>query len=240
MESLASILHGIKERVQANPYQEAPLPTPLPCPLCKGQGFLSYGATLGEALFGEVRSCDCQLLTELVSSLDAFRVNPKYPDLSKALDAVHYWVEGTGPSILVLAGKRGVGKTHLSEGASVALALRRQSRWFLTDRQLDSMIRRSFDDNSTDDLLQMLDKEPNLGIDDFGTVARAPTLLSLVDDVINLRWIGARKGNTRTLITTNLAPNELEPRMRSRLQDVTRARTVVIAAPDYRSNPWGG
>lgn len=242
MESLASILQGIKERVQANPHEERLPPEPAPCPLCKGQGFLSYGARLGEPFFGEVRACDCQLLTELVSSLDAFKLNPQYPDLTKALDATWEWVNGMGPSILVLAGKRGVGKTHLSEGAALALALSRQPRWFLTDRQLDSMIRRSFDNDSTDDLIQMLDKELNLGIDDFGTVARAKdgSILSIVDDVINLRWIGARNGDTRTLITTNLAPDELEPRMRSRLQDATRARTVVIGAPDYRNDPWGG
>ena len=239
MESLGSILQGIKERVETNPHREPETPVEPPCPKCNGNGWISLGLRVGEPGFGEAFRCVCRIDLERAATLDNFKPNPAYPDLLKARSAVQDWIDGEGPPILLLAGRRGVGKTHLAEAANLTLELRRLPRRYFTDRSLDLMIRRSFDDDSTDALLHELEKERHLIIDDFGTVARAAAILSLVDDIINLRWERARKTDARTLITTNLAPDELAPRMRSRLQDATRARTVVIAAPDYRLNPWG-
>jgi len=179
-----------------------------------------------------VYPCVCQY--QGVETLDNFNPNPQYADLGKALAAVGEWVAATGPSILVLSGERGVGKSHLALAARHALGLKGESCLCVTDYQLDQAIRKSFDNQITDEIIGGYAKAPRLIIDDFGTVARAETMKGLIDALFNERWIGARDGAAWTLITTNQSGADMTARIQSRLEDQTRSLVVVMDAPDYR------
>lgn len=233
MESLADILKrvGTKRGATLPPKPEG---EPV-CGDCNGTGWVTVHVPVGDPSFGKSYQCKCQF-SDLEESLDNFNLDPKYPDLSLALEATRNWLSGQGPAMLVLAGEAGVGKTHLALAARNHLNRSRLANRLITDRDLDSMIRRSFDQNTTEDLLRIdLGKQPWLIIDDFGTVARVKdsTMESHVDDLFSLRWKGVGDG-LRTMITTNLSSDDLHPRIRSRFNDHARSRYMIIEAPDYR------
>jgi len=204
------------------------------CPFCRGFKFISKHVRVGHPEFGASFPCRCQLLAD-GPTLDNFIVGANV-DLKLAKEAVTHWLEGRGPALVVLMGPRGVGKTHLALAAVYEFQRRFQSCLMITDRELDSMLRQSFEGNQTDDILRGLRAERNLIIDDLGVVARDPTgtLAALMDSIMDDRWKLAREGDHRTLITTNLRQTDLPARMASRFGDKTRARALEISAPDYR------
>ena len=219
----------VGERGTYDPPPEQPL-----CPFCRGSKFISKHVRVGHPDFGLPFPCRCQLLAD-GPTLANFIVGANV-DLKLAKEAVIHWLDGQGPALVVLMGPRGVGKTHLALAAVYECLRRFQSCLMITDRELDSMLRQSFDDNRTDDILRTLRMERHLIIDDLGVVARDPTgtLAALMDSIMDDRWKLAREGDHRTLITTNLRQTDLPARMASRLNDATRARALEIAAPDYR------
>jgi chromosomal replication initiation ATPase DnaA len=206
-----------------------------PCPMCKGFGIVSRAVPVGHEDFGLEFPCQCRLLEGSQESFANF-VAGNNVDLKHALEATMNWVSGQGPAFLVLKGPRGVGKSHLGLAACHALHRLHRHYWMIADAAIDRAMRRSFDTDGTDYLIQAFQDEPNLILDDLGLTARKETgtLAGLLDSIINDRWIGARDGSKRTMITTNVEPRDLPARMASRLNDATRARAVEINAPDYR------
>lgn len=233
MQSLGEILKSIHaKKGEALPPEPVGKP---PCVVCGGRGWVGTYARVGDPGFGQVYQCTCEF-DDLDESLDNFNVDPAHPDLALALEATRNWLDGTGPGMLVLAGEPGVGKTHLALAARNQLWRSHGPARLITDRELDSMIRKSFDQNTTDDLLRIeLGKQSWLIIDDFGTVARVKdsTMESHVDDLFALRWKGIVVG-LRTMVTTNLSSDDLHPRIRSRFNDQSQSRYLIIDAPDYR------
>ena len=77
-----------------------------------------------------------------------------------------------------------------------------------------------------------------LVMDDFGTQNATPWAQEKLFQIINYRYIN----KLPTVITTNLILDEIESRIRSRLQDADFVKYIRITAPDYRrptetSNP---
>ncbi|HEY5728523.1 MAG TPA: ATP-binding protein, partial [Anaerolineales bacterium] len=77
-----------------------------------------------------------------------------------------------------------------------------------------------------------------LVMDDFGTQNATPWAQEKLFQIINYRYIN----KLPTVITTNLILDEIESRIRSRLQDTDFVKYIRITAPDYRrptetSNP---
>jgi len=231
MESLGTILKRVVKVGQNGPYEPEP-ERGLICPKCQGTGWISRDVRVGDPDFGQAFRCECRF-PDMLETLDNFKFDPRYPDLKLAHEATQNWVAGKGPCILVLSGPRGVGKSHLLMATRNALILDRRPHQFLSDHQVDMLIRDSFDDNNTEEVLRRLGCVPNLMIDDYGTVARKDTMEGHMDDTFNLRWIGAATG-IRTMITTNQGSDQMSARIRSRLNDRVRSRYLVIDAPDYR------
>lgn len=230
MEDLGTILRRIRGKERTVSDEPEPIEV---CARCHDFGWVDCGAPMGHPDFGQERSCCCQVV-QGAETLAGFTLDTMFPDLLTARDAVADWISGEGPGMLLLGGAPGVGKTHLALAAKNGLlATRGSDVWFLTDHDLDARLRNSFDSNTTDNLIRALGSTPNLIIDDYGTIKRGDTMVGLMDTLINDRWIGATMG-LRTLITTNKGYEALPPRMRSRIMDATRARTVGIEAPDYR------
>ena len=233
LESLGNILSRVRGAKVAG-VVVAPAPEPV-CQNCVGRGWTSRHVAIDHPDFGVAFRCPCSM-TLGPENFEDFDVDPypeKYPRLVVARDAVMAWVIGEGPAMLLLGGAPGCGKTYLALAARWALARAELGHRFLEDAQLDRMIRRSFDDDSTDDLLMDLGRVDYLMLDDYGLVTRRDTMNSILDAIINDRWKGAREGR-RTLVTTNKDYSDLPPRMLSRIDDATYSRTVGIVAPDYR------
>jgi len=233
MESLGDILRGMQAKVLSRGYDE-PGPEAPRCGICKGAGIITLNRHYGDPDFAKDFPCDCQF-NDLGESLDDFEVNPydhKYPDLALALEATRHWLDSRGPGLLVLGGPRGVGKSHLMLAATHALMRLREIHWSGTDKQLDTTIRGSFDRNTTTSVLQMFASTPWLLIDDYGTIARRDTMEGLIDDLFNQRWV--RHEECKTMITTNIGSEDMTARIRSRFNDKSRSRYLIIDAPDYR------
>jgi DNA replication protein DnaC len=69
-----------------------------------------------------------------------------------------------------------------------------------------------------------------LVLDDFGTQSATAWALEKLFQILNYRYIN----RLPLVVTTNLAVEEIEGRMRSRLLDPELVKHVVIYAPDYR------
>lgn len=231
-ESLGDVLKRVVGSRQQSVVEADPHP-PV-CPVCHGGGFVSINVPLDDPRHGVAFPCKCKA-AEMFETIENFNLDPEYPTLLTARDAVVDWLTREGPAMLVLFSQiRGVGKSHLALAALRELKLVYEAPIYVTDRRLDSMIRESFTDHSTGALLDSLSNVPVFIHDDYGTVARDTTMNGLIDDLYNLRWVKARDGSARTLVTTNVEAKDLPARLQSRLQDVTRGLGVKIVAPDYR------
>lgn len=172
-------------------------------------------------------------------TFDAFTGIPGYDSVAEARAAARDWALGVGPSMLVLVGAVGVGKTHLAQAAAHLATSGPQERR-LVYREEHSLkgeimvaIRKPGNDQPAEVLLDELCTVPWLVLDDLGVVAKSDWWDEMVDLLVNSRWLDPA---CRTLITTNLTAEQMPARMRSRLRDSDRCRSVVIKAPDYRQH----
>lgn len=139
---------------------------------------------------------------------------------------------------LVLIGPPGTGKSHLA-AAVVNQALADHHRpvyWSVPalldhlrvgyDRDLSPMAR--YDAR----LARLLDCEV-LVLDDLGAEQSTDWTMATLFAIIDYRWIR----ELPTVTTTNLALDQLHPRLASRLGDRARSRVVTLRPGDYRRAP---
>jgi len=241
--SFRDILQGVKERQAARVVGVA-LEEPPPeavdatCPRCRGMGILTAGFDKSDSRNWVERYVPCPECPPPVPDgpdFDSFNCHPKWPTLEKAYNMALTWANGEGPGILLLAGDRGVGKTHLLRAAyKVVVASGVKCHWAKDGQLIDQMFR-SFEEHDTDRWMRDITSVPALFIDELGgTSLSTDVIRSLYDRIIDARWEGSQYGTLRTMLTTNLHPSELPPRMRSRLLDNRLAVSLTIDAPDYR------
>jgi len=133
---------------------------------------------------------------------------------------------------LLLSGRYGCGKTHLAAAIanfSVDLGV---PTLFLTVPDLLDTLRFSYDDpNATfESRFEEIRRAPLLVMDDFGTQNATEWAQEKLFQILNYRYIN----NLPLVVTTNLMLEEMDARIRSRLEDPEMVTRVNIAAPDYR------
>ncbi len=140
---------------------------------------------------------------------------------------------------LLLSGSYGCGKTHLAAAiANRRVALGAPALFMIVPDLLDHL-RSTFGPQSElpyDELFEQLRSAPLLILDDLGAHASTPWAQEKLFQLLNHRY----NAQLPTVITTNQRLEELDPRLRSRLQDVGLVNHVLILAPDYRVGKASG
>ena len=141
---------------------------------------------------------------------------------------------------VLLEGSYGCGKTHLAAAIANHAVHNGVPTLFITVPDLLDSLRFSFSNPETSFEARFEDirNADLLVMDDFGTQNATPWAQEKLFQIINYRYIN----KLPTVITTNMILDEIESRIRSRLQDSEFVKYVRITAPDYRrpketSNP---
>lgn len=236
------------------------------CPHCGGVGFLRVDVPVGHEKFGRLEPCVCraneiasnakQRLYEMsnlerlshltfenfistgnpkaqfISPQEVISIKDARNSAEEFADKLKGW--------LLLEGAYGCGKTHLAAAIANYAVERGIPTLFITVPDLLDSLRFAFSDPETTYEARFDEiKNANLLVmDDFGTHNATKWAQEKLFQVINYRYIN----KLPTVITTNLILDEIESRIRSRLQDSEFVKHIRITAPDYRrpkesSNP---
>lgn len=134
---------------------------------------------------------------------------------------------------LFLMGPYGSGKTHLAAAIANFVIDLGIPTLFLTVPDLLDWLRASFGggEESFEERLMEIRNCRLLILDDLGTQNATPWAEEKLYQIINHRYVH----RLPTVVTTNLALDEIAGRISSRLQDPDLVTLVTINAPDYRS-----
>lgn len=244
----------------------APLLGKPDCPHCGGVGFLRMDVPVGHEKFGRLEPCVCRAneiaenarkrlyemsnlerLSHLTFENFNRSGNPKAEFVSpQEVASLHDAFNASGEFAkelkgwLLLEGAYGCGKTHLAAAIANGCVQRGTPTLFITVPDLLDSLRFAYNDPETtfEARFDNIRNADLLVMDDFGTQNATPWAQEKLFQIINYRYIN----KLPTVITTNLILDEIESRIRSRLQDGEFVKYIRITAPDYRrpketSNP---
>lgn len=225
------------------------------CPICGGIGYYRLDLPVGHPDFGKLQACDCRrhdlnqrALGRLyaLSNLSELRhltfesfeprgrvgLGARQADsLERAFNQAQHYAR-TLEGWLVLQGGYGCGKTHLAAAiANFAVSLGVPTL-FLTVPDLLDALRFTYDDPeaSFEGRFEQIRNVNLLVLDDFGTQNATAWAQEKLFQIINYRYIN----QLSTVVTTNLPLDQIEGRIRSRLEDPELVSLVRIQATDYR------
>lgn len=236
------------------------------CEHCHGAGYVRFDVPLGDPRFGRLEACVCRAAdiaegarTRLfeMSRLDRLshltfdnfetrgNKNAKFmtPQDVRSLESAKEVAENYARNPqgwLLIEGGYGCGKTHLAAAIANFAVSMGTPTLFITVPDLLDTLRFAFSDPETtfEARFEQVRSAALLVLDDFGTQNATGWAQEKLFQIINFRYIN----KLPTVITTNLMLDEIESRIRSRLQDEEFVAHVRITAPDYRrptetSNP---
>jgi DNA replication protein DnaC len=226
------------------------------CPICEGVGYLRQDLPIGHPDFGKLELCSCrqgqveQAIRQrlyAMSNLDELNhltfenflprgrigLSPIQADsLEEAYNHAYRFAQ-TLEGWLVLKGTYGCGKTHLAAAiANFAVSLGVPTLFLTVPDLLDSL-RFSYQNPEVafEERFEEIRTAKLLVLDDFGTQNATPWAQEKLFQIINYRYIN----RLPLVVTTNLALNQIEGRIRSRLVDPEMVTFKRILAPDFRN-----
>jgi len=218
-------------------------------------GYLRVDAPVGHPDFGKLEICVCRRsrLTEAIRGrLFALSHLDELKDLSfesfqprgrkglgelqsASLEIAHNHARHFAQYLngwLLLQGGYGSGKTHLAAAiANFAVGLGVPTLFLTVPDLLDALrVAYASEDTTFEQRFDEIRSARLLVLDDFGTQNATGWAQEKLFQIINYRYIN----KLPTVVTTNLALDEIEARIRSRLSDPDLVTVVRITAPDYR------
>jgi DNA replication protein DnaC len=133
---------------------------------------------------------------------------------------------------LLLMGGYGCGKTHLAAAIANSAVEMGVPTLFLTVPDLLDTLRFAYDSDDTtfEQRFEEIRSAQLLVLDDFGTQNATGWAQEKLFQIINYRYIN----RLPMVVTTNLSLDQIEARIRSRLQDPELVTSVRMNTPDYR------
>jgi len=255
LKKIAGGTSHAKSKISSNEHADPGMLGDPNCPHCGGLGYLRRDLPVGHPDFGRLEICECrrQSVTEQVRSrlFSISRLN-ELGDLtfetfkprgrkglgelqSQSLEWAFNHARQYAASLngwLLLQGGYGSGKTHLAAAIANFAVSMGVPTLFLTVPDLLDTLRFAYDSTDTtfEERFEQIRNAELLVLDDFGTQNATGWAQEKLFQIINYRYIN----KLSLVVTTNLALDEIEARVRSRLQDPELVTTVRISSPDYR------
>jgi DNA replication protein DnaC len=225
------------------------------CPICHGIGFVRQDLPVGHPDFGKLIPCSCRVSHQKAKEIpgtsnlnrlsdyaaktfDNFSTKGRMglgDEQEKSLTVARSHAEQFAQDIkgwLLFCGGYGCGKTHLAAAIANHVSGLGIATLFLTVPDLLDSLRASF--GSTEDpyadRFEEIRNVHVLVLDNLWTQNASPWALEKLFQLIDHRYIK----RLPTVITTDKDLEELDGRIRSRLQDPELATVLKINAPDYR------
>ncbi len=226
------------------------------CPVCQGVGFVRQELPLDHPDFGRLQVCVCQQQAVLqlnqqrlfrLSNLDALAgmtfetFNPmgrvgladnQANSLKYAFNQARQFAQSLQGWLFLLGGY-GCGKTHLAAAVANFVVRLGVPTLFLTVPDLLDWLRFAYDSTGMpfEARFEEIRNVRLLVLDDLGTQNATGWAQEKLYQIVNHRYMH----RLPTIITTNIDLDDLDGRVRSRLQDPDLVTSVRILAPDYRS-----
>jgi DNA replication protein DnaC len=226
------------------------------CPICGGIGFIRQDLPIDDPDFGKLKPCVCQQhksnraeQTRLykMSNLDSFKKmtfesfsvqgrlglgDEQIFSLQNALSHSRQFA-ASPKGWLLLSGSYGCGKTHLAAAIANTCVEYGMATIFLTVPDLLDWLRYSYDaaDSTFEQRFEEIRNVNLLVLDDLGAQNATPWAAEKLFQIIDYRYIR----RLPLVVTSNQRLEDLDDRIRSRLQDPEISTQVSITAPDYRS-----
>lgn len=226
------------------------------CPICGGIGYVRKDVPIGDPDFGKLTLCVCKQNEQnrtaqerllRMSNLEAFKqmtfhsfsVQGRLGLGDEQIQSLQYGLSqaqqyaASPRGWLVLMGTYGCGKTHLAAAVANTCVEYGMHTLFLTVPDLLDWLRYSYDATDTT-FEQRFEEIRNVGLlvlDDLGAQNATKWAAEKLFQIIDYRY--SRK--LPLVVTTNLSFEDLDDRIRSRLQDPDLSTRVRILAPDYRT-----
>ncbi len=233
----------------------ADLPGDPDCEVCGGLGYVRHDVPVGHPDFGKVRVCVCRQgdlnrgrreRLYAMSNLDQlshltfenFEPHGRIglgPQQSASLERAFNHAQQFAHNLqgwFLLQGRYGCGKTHLAAAIANFVVDMGVPTLFITVPDLLDALRFSYnaEDVTFEQRFEEIRRVRLLVLDDFGTQNATPWAQEKLFQILNFRYIN----QLPTVVTTNLSLNEIEGRIRSRLNDPDLVTRIEITAPDYR------
>jgi DNA replication protein DnaC len=225
------------------------------CPFCSGAGYLRHDLPIGHPNFGRLEICTCrnamvsqQVRQRLFSlsrldelsglTFDTFQPRGRIGlgemhshSLELSFNRARQYA-GNLQGWLLIMGGYGCGKTHLAAAIANFAVGMGVPTLFLTVPDLLDTLRFAYDaENVTfEQRFEEIRSASLLVLDDFGTHNATEWAQEKLFQIINYRYIN----HLPLVVTTNLALDQIEARIRSRLQDLELVSIVRMLAPDFR------